>query len=374
VRYCVRCILPDTRPGLTLDQEGVCSACRGHDDKERRIDWVARGAAFACLVEAVKARGAAYDCVVPVSGGKDSWYQVITAQRHGLKPLGVTWRPPGRTALGQRNLDAMIAALRIDHIDYTLSPETERRFMKAALERKGASAIPMHLALFAIPIRLATQLGIPLIVWGENPQLEFGGSEPERLATELDLDWVRDHGVSNGTAVEDWIGAEGLSAGDLAAYRLPAPEAFRAGVRSIFLGSFFKWSSFDNARIAAEHGFAAGEAPLTGAWNFADLDDRFISIHHFLKWHKFGFTRAFDNLSVQVRFGRTSRAEAIATVRALGIQEPRADIAAFCDFIGEPVRWFDATAERFRNPAIWHRRGNRWAIEGFLIEAWDWSA
>jgi N-acetyl sugar amidotransferase len=373
MRYCTRCILPDTRPGITLDMAGICSACRGHDDKEHHIDWVVRRGAFERLVEETKARGAAYDCVVPVSGGKDSWYQVITAQHHGLKPLGVTWKPPGRTPLGQRNLDTMIAKLGIDHIDYTISPEVERRFMKAAFERKGASAIPMHMALFAIPIRLATQFGIPLMVWGENPQLEFGGAEADRLATDLDLDWVRRHGVTNGTAVEDWIGAEGLSAADLAAFRLPPPDSFKSGVRSIFLGSYFKWSSFANARLAAEHGFTLSDAPATGAWNFADLDDRFISIHHFLKWHKFGLTRAFDNLSVQIRFGQLSRDEAIETVRSLGVQEPRADIVAFCEFVREPLRWFYETAERFRNPAIWRRRGNRWVIDGFLIENWDWS-
>lgn len=373
MRYCIRCILPDTRPGITLDAAGICSACRGHDDKEHRIDWAARAAAFERLVEETKARGAAYDCVVPVSGGKDSWYQVITAQRHGLRPLGVTWKPPGRTPLGQRNLDTMIATLGIDHIDYTISPEVERRFIKAAFERKGASAIPMHMALFAIPIRLATQLGIPLIIWGENPQLEFGGPEADRLATDLDLDWVRRFGVTNGTAVDDWVGAEGLSAADLVAFRLPPPERFKTGVRSIFLGSYFKWSSFENAEIAAAHGFRRGEAPATGAWDFADLDDRFISIHHYLKWHKFGLTRAFDNLSVQIRFGQISRDQAIATVRSLGVQEPREDIEAFCEFVRQPRRWFDDTAERHRNPAIWTRRGNRWVIDGFLIEDWDWS-
>jgi N-acetyl sugar amidotransferase len=372
MRYCTRCILPDTRPAIEIDSEGVCSACRGHEDKEHRIDWPARRRAFETIVAQALARHAPHDCIVPVSGGKDSWYQVIRAQENGLKVLAVTWRTPGRTQLGQRNLDRLVAALGADHIDFTINPEVERRFMKAAFERKGATAIPMHMALFAIPIRLATQLGIPLIVWGENPQLEFGGSEEERLATELDIDWVRRHGVTNGTQVADWVGAEGLTKADLAAYELPPENAFRAGTRSIFLGSFFKWDSFENARIAAEHGFVAADQPATGTWSFADVDCAFITVHHFLKWYKFGITRAFDNLSVQIRYGLISRTEAIDTLRRLGIQEPKDDIAAFCDFIRQPVDWFHATAETFRNPEIWKRRGNRRMIEGFLIEDWAW--
>ncbi|MBM3571380.1 MAG: N-acetyl sugar amidotransferase, partial [Alphaproteobacteria bacterium] len=155
MNYCRRCVLPDTRPGIVLDQDGICSGCRGHDDKIKTIDWAARRRGFETIVADAKTRSQGYDCIVPVSGGKDSWYQVIRCKEHGLKVLGVTWRTPARTEIGQRNLDAMIAQLGIDHIDYTIDPEVERRFMVAAFERKGATAIPMHMALFAIPIRLA---------------------------------------------------------------------------------------------------------------------------------------------------------------------------------------------------------------------------
>ncbi|MDA1310275.1 MAG: N-acetyl sugar amidotransferase, partial [Proteobacteria bacterium] len=248
MKYCVRCILPDARPGIFLDEQGVCSGCRGHDDKENHIDWAARANAFNAVIAEAKSRSSGYDCIVPVSGGKDSWYQVITSQEHGLKVLGVTWRTPGRTEIGQRNVERMVSQLGIDHIDFTINPDVERRFMTAAYERKGATAIPMHMALFAIPTRLAVQMRIPLVVWGENPQLEFGGAEADRLATELDLDWIAKHGVTNQTSREDWIGAEGLSDTDLAAYRLPPAEAFKAfAPKSVFLGSFFKWNSFDNA-------------------------------------------------------------------------------------------------------------------------------
>jgi hypothetical protein len=49
MRYCARCILPETRPGLVLDADGVCSACRTHDRERPAIDWDARAEAFAAL-------------------------------------------------------------------------------------------------------------------------------------------------------------------------------------------------------------------------------------------------------------------------------------------------------------------------------------
>ena len=371
MKYCSSCVLPDTRPGITIGADGVCSACKGHEDKEKGIDWAARADAFATLVADAKARSSGHDCIVPVSGGKDSWYQVIKAKEHGLKVLGVTWRTPARTAIGQRNLDAMIDRLGIDHIDYSISPEVERRFLKAAYERVGATALPMHMALFAIPIRLAVQMRIPLILWGENPQLEYGGTELERLATRLDAEWLSRHGCLQSTNWRDWLGAEGLTEADLAPYRFPEAPDF--DVRSVFLGAFFKWSSFENTRIAQEHGFQVDTKARTGTWEFADIDCDFIALHHYLKWHKFGITRAFDTLSVQIRNGLTTRPEAIETIRRLGPQTPHEDIAKFAEFVGQPVTWFHDTAERFRNPEIWKKQGDTWTIPGFLIDDWDWS-
>ncbi|WP_454021037.1 N-acetyl sugar amidotransferase [Azospirillum sp. Marseille-Q6669] len=374
MRYCTRCVLPDTRPGIVIDAEGVCTACRGHEDKLHRIDWDARRAAWDALVAEAKARSTGYDCIVPVSGGKDSWYQAIRARECGLKVLGVTWRTPARTDIGQRNLDNLIARVGIDHMDVTLDPAVERRFMIGAFERKGATAIPMHMALFAIPIRLAVQLRVPLVIWGENPQLEFGGSEADRLVTDLDLAWIRRHGVTNGTALDDWVGVEGLTARDLVGYRLPSDEEFHAfSPKSVFLGSFFRWNSFENTRIAAAHGFESGEDHLkTGVWAFADIDCHFIALHHFLKWYKFGILRSFDNLSVQIRYGMISRKQAIETLRRDGLRAPFDDIARFCTFAGKPEAWFWEVAETFRNTAIWAKRDGRWTIPGFLIEDWAW--
>ena len=202
MNYCIQCILPETRPGLVIDNKGICSACRGHEDKERSIDWSARSKMFDSIVKRAKETSRDYDCIIPVSGGKDSWYQVIKSQLHGLKILCVSWRTPQRTAVGQENLDQLIKKLGVDHIDFSINPNVEKRFMMASFEKKGATGIPMHMAIFAIPYRLATQLRVPLIIWGENPQLEFGGPEADRLSTELDVNWIANYGVTNQTKRE----------------------------------------------------------------------------------------------------------------------------------------------------------------------------
>ena len=136
MRYCSSCILPDTRPGLTFGEDGVCSACRAHGVKQTEVDWDARAARFAELVERVRERGAPYDCLLPVSGGKDSTWQTLKCLEAGLHPLAVTWKTPGRTELGQRNLDNLVE-LGVDHLDFQINPVVERRFMLKAFERFG---------------------------------------------------------------------------------------------------------------------------------------------------------------------------------------------------------------------------------------------
>lgn len=370
--YCNRCVLPDTRPGIEIDHEGICSGCRGAEDKSKGIDWAERAKAFDGLVARAKDRAEGYDCVVPVSGGKDSWYQIIKAHEHGLKVLAVTWRTPARTEIGQRNLDGMIKHLGVDHIDYSINPDVERRFMKAAFEELGATALPMHMALFAIPIRLAIQMRIPLVIWGENTQLEYGGNAIERLATRLDAAWLAKHGCLQSTRAADWLGKEGLTEDDLQAYRFPEKPDY--DVDSIFLGSFFPWDSFENTRIATQRGFVSGEGVhKVGAWSFADIDCDFISLHHFLKWHKFGITRSFDNFSVEIRGGRRTREAAIAELRDRNWEAPREDIARFCEFQGLSEEWFWSICEKHRNHDIWTKEKDLWIIPGFLIEDWEWS-
>ena len=375
MRYCRRCILPDTRPGIILDQEGVCAGCRGHDRKQSGIDWIAREEQLRELAAEAKTRArGSYDCIVPVSGGKDSWNQIAVAKSElGLSVLAVTWKTPGRTDLGQHNLDAMVRNLGVDHIDYAISPDVERKFMIAAFERKGATAIPMHFAIFSLPYRLASQFHVPLVLWGENPQLEFGGTEREQLSTVLDKHWMRKHGVNNNTDVGDWVGQEGLTEKDLVAYRLPETTGFAP--ISIFLGAFRRWNSFENAKRARALGFREADVPKLGTWSFADVDCHFIAIHHFLKWYKFGITRAFDNLSVEIREGLIGRKAAIRRLADVGMQVPHDDIERFCRFVGRSTAWFWNVAETFRNLDVWKRDGNGdWHIPGFIVKDWRWSS
>lgn len=375
VRWCRCCILPDTRPNLSIGDDGVCNACRAHGIKAR-IDWAARARQLSDVVASARERAGpqGYDCLLPVSGGKDSTWQTVKCLELGLRPLAVTWKTPARTEIGRQNLENLVR-LGVDHVDWQISPTVEGRFMVKTFERFGSTAIPMHLAIFNIPPTLATRMRIPLVMWGENSAFEYGAASEAHTGFSLDAAWLKTYGVTHGTTAADWVDAD-LSAKDLAAYFGPSPgELERADVRAVFLGYYLPWDPEETRRIAVAHGFRAdARGPRTGFYDFADIDDDFISIHHWMKWYKFGFTRLFDNLSIEIRNGRITRERAIDIVREAGDQTPRADIARFCAFAGySEARFFD-TAARFINGAIWQRRPDgTWWMPDFLIADWAWN-
>lgn len=373
MRYCAHCILPDSRPGVVLDSSGVCQACLNQRVKET-IDFEQREKQFNGIAEWAKKKESSYDCLIPVSGGKDSTWQTIKCLEYGLKPLCVTWRAPGRTKIGQENLDNLIS-LGVDHIDYSINPDIERAFMLKTLKNAGSPAIPMHFAIFAIPPRIALQFRIPLIIWGENSAFEYGSDDNALTGYSLDSKWLKKFGVTNGTTIDDWLDNH-LTRKALSAYMMPDEQMLQQNqIRAIFLGHYFEWDVETTMQAALSRGFKRAEKPKTGIYDYADIDDDFISIHHFIKWYKFGMTRSFDNLSIEIRRGRLSREQAIDIIKSRGSETPHEDIAKFCEFVRISEAEFFEICERFRNTEIWKYQSEHWQIPGFIVapEEWTWN-
>jgi hypothetical protein len=221
---------------------------------------------------------------------------------------------------------------------------------------------------------VAVNYRIPLVVWGENSAVEYGHKSGADTGCELTVEWMRTYGVTHGTTARDWVGTQ-LSAKDLTAYRGPTEMALaQSGVKAIFLGHFFDWDPQTSLAEATAHGFReAEEGPKTGYYDYADIDDDFISVHHFLKWYKFGFTRTFDNLSLEIRNDRLTRDQAIDIIAERGNETPHEDIDRLCRFLEIGSGAFFNIIEKFRNLDIWKRVKGNWVIENFLIPNWNWN-
>jgi N-acetyl sugar amidotransferase len=373
-RYCTRCVLPDTRPGVCLDDEGVCNGCRNAEAKHV-LDWAARARAFRELARRARSSRRPYDCVIPVSGGKDSFWQVVTCLEHELHPLCVTYANPGRTELGERNLRRLVE-LGVDHLELRVNPVVERAFIRKSFTATATSGLAAHMAIYAWPLQVAVAHDIPLVVYGENSAFEYGTDDATLTGARVDRRWLARFGVTNGTTAADWVDDE-LTATRLAPFFLPSEDELAdAGIDAIFLGYYFPWDPEHSFAVARERGFEArAEGPRVGHYDYVNIDDDMIGVHHHAKWFKFGITRSWDTLSMEIRFGRMTRARAIELLRERGDETPWPDIDAFCTYLGITNAAYFAVLERFRNRELWARRDDGvWIIDGFLVPDYEWSA
>ena len=108
------------------------------------------------------------------------------------------------------------------------------------------------MALHAIPLQLAINYNISLIIWGENSAFEYGGLDEKLKGFSLNHAWLKKFGVTNGTTSKAWISND-LTESELNPYYWPTDsEQKKAGVNAIFLGHFFKWDPLETFKIAKQ--------------------------------------------------------------------------------------------------------------------------
>ncbi len=316
MRYCTRCVMPETKPDLYLDEEGVCNACRSYENR-KQVDWDARRQELLDLVERYRnTSGSNWDCIVPVSGGKDSTFQVVRMLQLGLNPLCVTATTCDLTEIGRKNIENL-KNLGVDYIEFSANPVIRRKLNRIGLTQVGDISWPEHVAIFTVPVRAAVQYQVPLIIWGENSQNEYGGPAAASENNILDRQWLEEFGGLLGLRVSDLVGLEGIEKRHLIPYRYPSDEELRrVGVTGLFLGYYLPWDGLSNALLAQAHGFTTWHKPTEGSMvNYENLDNYQTAIHEYFKFLKFGFGRATDHACLHIRRGRITREDALEIVR-----------------------------------------------------------
>ena len=315
LRYCTRCVMPDTKPDLKLDEQGVCNACRAYEHR-KEVDWDARRKELPALLDKYRSKnGSNWDCIVPVSGGKDSTFQVIRMLQLGLNPLCVTATTCDLSDIGRRNI-TNLKNLGVDYVEFSPNPVVRRKLNRIGLQQVGDISWPEHVGIFTIPVRAAVQYNVPLLVWGENSQNEYGGPAAAENNV-LDRRWLEEFGGLLGLRVSDLIGLEGITAKDLIPYTYPTDDDLRrVGVTGLFLGYYLPWDGYANALIAQASGFETLVHTAEGSVvNYENVDNHQTGIHDYFKFLKFGFGRATDIACLHLRRGRITRQDAHDMVR-----------------------------------------------------------
>lgn len=352
--------MPDTRPDLLLDKQGVCNACRSYENR-KTIDWNQRQTELLQILERYRhADGSHWDCIIPVSGGKDSTYQVLKILELGLNPLCITSTTCDLSSLGHRNLENL-KRLGVDHISVSPNPCVRAKLNRIGLTQVGDISWPEHVGIFTIPVRAAVQFKVPLIIWGENSQNEYGGPAAASENNVLNRRWLEEFGGLLGLRVSDLIGMEGIEARHLIPYTYPTDsELLATGVTGLFLGHYIPWDGLSNTLIAQANGFSTYSKAVEGSIvNYENLDNHQTGIHDYFKFLKFGFARASDIASLHVRRGRMTRNEAMKVVLKNDGQFPWEYLGKPLESILDPLDMtideFIRTCDNFTNKRIFLR-------------------
>ena len=342
MKHCTICVMPDTRPGITFNEKGVCAACQAYANRSK-VDYAARFEELKQLCD--KYRGCngedGYDCMIAVSGGKDSHFQVYMFKEVlKMNPLLVSVEDNFKmTEAGKHNLKNISETFGCDLISMKPNLKVQKLMMKYTFEKFGKPTYFVDRYIYTYPLHMAVKFNLKLLIYGENVAYEYGGEGA--IDTYSAKDQIK-NGVAAGLEVEDVL-VNGITKKDLNFFSPPQAEDLDK-LEPIYLSYFVEWNSFTNYELAKRKGFH----DLTHEWdrthhveNFDQIDTPAYLVHSWMKYPKFGHASATDYTARMVRYGILTREEALALVKKHDHDLDPRSVREFCEFMNytEPEFW-----------------------------------
>lgn len=380
MKYCKKCVQPDTRPGVLFDEEQVCYACRYEESKET-IDWVAREKELQKIADDAKQeaknRNVAYDCVIGVSGGKDSTFQAVYAkEKLGLHPLLINCMPDEMTEIGKANIENL-NKLGFDIISIRPNPQIAKRLARKTFLERGNVMAASEYCLWASAYIMAEKFNIPLIIQGENAALTLGTAKIQETSDDafsvVQLDTLR--GGQVGLLIQD---EEDLTMDDVFLYQIPDVDSMKnKGIRAIFLQYYAKeWSQVGNAEFAVARGMIGRMkedlADMGRYRRYTALDTNLVFVNQMIKYLKFGFGYATDEACYDIREGRLTREEAIKYVEMYDGKCGQQYIEETCNYLSITQKEFWDVVDRYVNRDLFEKNSEGKWIPKFRVGI-DWE-
>ena len=367
-KFCKNCVYPETSAvTLQFDNKGICSGCKVAKNKEK-IDWQKREKYFKRLIESYKSKKN-YDCIIPVSGGKDSYYQTHLIKKvYGLNPLLVTYNGNNFSRQGLENLQNMREVFGVDHIFFTPNINVLKSLNRMGMLMMGDMNWHAHAGIFTYPIKIAVQLKIPLIIWGEHGRTELGGMHNYEDFIEFTYRHRHEH-ACRGFEWYDFLEkaelyGESLTETQLIPWKYPSDkEISRLGVRGIYISNYFNWNPNEHIKLIKRlYKFKESKKKFERTYRkMSNLDDIHENgVHDYLKFIKFGYGRATDHCSKDIRAKLMKRSDAIKIVGKLD-HIKSSDLNRWLKYVGWTEEKFDLVCNTYRNPRVWWIENGKWA-------------
>ena len=364
VKFCRKCTISNQRPRIKFDDNGVCSACNFAEYKQANVDWKKREDELVALCDRFRRNDGRYDVIVPCSGGKDSAFVAHQLKfRYGMNPLTVTSAPLLYTDIGRTNLEAMIAS-GLDNLKVTTNGTITRKLVALCFEHMGDPFQPFVYGATNLPLQISARFDIPLLMYGENGEVEYGGDMKNAFKPTRDIGDHDKHYFSG--KPPDFWSQFGISEADLKPFMAPPVEELRkVGTEIHFYGYYKFWDPQENFYYCQEHtGFMPNPERSQGTYSkYASLDDKLDGFHYFLGFIKFGIGRATSDASHEVRDGKITREEAVALVRRFDSEFPAKYFSEFLEYCSITEAQFWDVVDSWRSDTVWERDGKEWRLK-----------
>ena len=350
-----------TRPRISFDERGWCNACQWMEEK-KNLDWSKREKELVELLDRYRSSSRGFDCLVPVSGGKDGSYVAYQLKhKYGMNPLAVTIRPALDLELGNKNLKNFIDS-GYSHIHISPDAEVMRRFNKYGFIEKGFPYYGWLTAILTSVVRTAISFNIPLIFYGEDGEVEYGGSNKTSQESLFDIDYMKSVYLEGG---HDKVLRlfEDVDESSLYFWRFPDKQELAEKELYLTHWSYFEpWDSYRNYLVAKDKcGLEENEDGNSGTFtNFAQNDQLLYSLHVYLMYLKFGFGRAIQDAGIEIRRGAMTRDQAINLVRVYDGIYPEGYIDRYLEYYQMTKSEFDGVLEKWVNKDLFEKVGGIW--------------
>jgi len=313
--------MPETNERIEFDEMGICQACQSQEQK-MHINWVEREKELKNTLEEFKSSARDnYDCIIPISGGKDSMFQVyVLTQVYGMKPLAVTFSHNWFSEAGRYNLMNCLEKFNVDHMMFTPNRSLVNRLAKESLNKIGDSCWHCHSGVGSFPLNVAVSFKIPLIVWGESIAEASGRACYYDHKFRYDKDYFTK--VSAKMTPDEMVNKE-ISKKDVYPFQLPTqPEMDAVGIHGIHLGDYIYWDDERQMEFVRDV-YDWREDNVEGAYKrYKSVECIMAGVHDYSKYIKRGFGRGTDQASQDVRSGLLTREEGFELAKQIDQKRP----------------------------------------------------
>lgn len=321
LRYCVRCCMPETAEGMEFDEMGICRACRSQEQK-MHIDWSAREKELRRILDHYRQRaGDNYDCIVPISGGKDSIFQLhVITREYGMKPLACTFSHNWWSDTGRYNLQNTLEKMGVDHVMFTPSRSLVNRLAKRSVYLIGDACWHCHRGVDAFPLQVAVMYKVPLIIWGESAAEGVSGKAMYNEPHAFDMAYIDKWSTK---ARIDEMTDDAISVKDLRPFRIPSLEELeKVGVVRIFLSDYVFWDAERYVEMVKER-YGWREDDVEGTYKkYKSVECIMPGVHDYAKFIKRGYGRATDHACLDVRAGLLKREDGFELIKDIDPKRP----------------------------------------------------